>query len=565
MRLFQESIRRNMRTLDGVWQFALDGSNCGQEEQWYASFPKDAIRTYVPSCWNTMHGLLHYEGVAWYQTEFYTTAQNLKLVFGAVQNECDVYMDGRHICSHYGGFVEFSTTLRGIAAGKHTLTLRVSNIHNSQNTIPLSKVDWFHHGGIARSVELIEFGEAWIDSLKLDYTLTDSLHTANLSARIRLCADRPVSDVLKLYVNDTLVCEKQVEAAGETDVLLDGITLQGIRLWDVLQPNLYLVRAEFAGDDMADRIGFRTVSLKDGRICVNDKPVKLKGVNRHEEHPDWGFAMPFHLIQKDIDIIKGMGCNMVRGSHYPNSKATLDYLDETGLLFWEEIPMWGFPEHALKDPLVTERGRKMHTEMVLRDYHHPCIILWGLHNEIDTRTDAAVAVTKAFSDTVRTLDDTRLVTYATMYPLEDRCFAFADVISVNKYFGWYHGPYTEWDAYLEQLDARKAETGNAQKPLLISEFGAGAIFGERAMDDTLWGENYQDKCLDYTLNLFLDSPLVAGMCIWQYCDMRTAPEVTLSRPRGFNNKGVLNENRKPKQAYATVKKIYSSADARGKR
>ena len=119
-------------------------------------------------------------------------------------------------------------------------------------------------------------------------------------------------------------------------------------------------------------------------------PIYFKGVNRHEEHPEWGFAVPLKLIKRDIDIIRSMGCNLTRGSHYPNAKATLDYMDETGMLFWEEIPMWQFKEEHLISTTVLDRGAYLHSEMVKRDYNHPSIIVWGLFNEVSSECQAAL-------------------------------------------------------------------------------------------------------------------------------------------------------------------------------
>ena len=299
--------------------------------------------------------------------------------------------------------------------------------------------------------------------------------------------------------------------------------------------------------------------MRDGKLLLNNKEITLKGINRHEDHPDWGFAMPLNLMKKDLDIIKNLGCNAIRGSHYPNAPIFLDLLDQEGILFWEEIPMWGFPEHALQDPLTLERGLSMHELMIKRDYHHPSIIIWGLHNEVDTRTQAAYKVTKAFAEKIRSLDTTRPITYATMHPLEDICLSLVDLISINKYFGWYHDRIEQWQNFLHQFKVKMKTEGLTGKPIIISEFGAGALYGENTFEQQKWSENFQDAYLDYTLNLFLNDPDIIGTYIWQYCDIRSAKELEMNRPRSFNNKGIVNEYRKPKQAYWTVQKLYTGA------
>lgn len=110
---------------------------------------------------------------------------------------------------------------------------------------------------------------------------------------------------------------------------------------------------------MADRIGFRTVEVQEARILLNGQPILLKGVNRHEEHPEWGFSFPARLMSKNLDIVRKLGCNFVRGSHYPTSQYFMDLLDERGIVFWEEIPLWGYPQEVLSDEVILARALQM--------------------------------------------------------------------------------------------------------------------------------------------------------------------------------------------------------------
>jgi len=261
-------------------------------------------------------------------------------------------------------------------------------------------------------------------------------------------------------------------------------------------------------------------------------------------------------MKKDLDIIKQLGCNTIRGSHYPNAPVFLDLLDQEGFLFWEEIPMWGFGEEALADPLTLERGLQMHQQMIKRDYHHPSIIIWGLHNEIDSRTEAAFNLTKAFAEKVRSLDQSRPITYATMYPLDDVCLSLVDIVSINKYFGWYEGEIEDWIRFLQTMKDKLKHEGLATMPILISEFGAGAIYGDSTFESAKWTENFQLQYLDSAIKIFLNDPDVNGMYIWQYCDIRSSKELEMGRPRSFNNKGIVNEYRKPKAAYWKVKELF---------
>ncbi len=559
LRLFKESATRRITALDGEWYYCADPAG---NAAWGEALPCEKKPTIVPSCWSNEPGMLHYEGNVWLETDFDTVLPNARLVFGAVNNECDVYLDGKHLGYHYGPFVEFAFTVENLTPGSHHLVVRTNNLHNEENTIPLSNVDWFHYGGIIRSVEVHEFDTAAVERVKLEYTLNDG--SAALTAKVNLRAFEEVTAPVRLLLNGEVLAEKEITLCGAGVAELNA-TLENVKLWNTDDPNLYTFTVEFAGDSLRERTGFRKVEIKDRQFFLNGKPFTFKGVNRHEEHPDWGFAVPIKIAKKDIEIIRGMGCNIIRGSHYPNAKATLDYMDETGMMFWEEIPMWGFPEGPLSEQLVRDRGVQLHTEMVARDYNHPCIVVWGLNNEVHTFTQAAWEVAKLFRETIEKQDTSRLITYATCHALKDICYEFCDFVSVNHYIGWYGGPLNEWPGYLDELTAYLDETGNGDKPVVMSEFGAGGIYGVTELEDNItWTENYQHDSLEYMLDLFMHHPRLNGTLVWQYCDMRAGTRTcrsgvarALSRPRSFNNKGLVNEYRRPKMAYYAVKKAYS--------
>lgn len=559
LRLFKESMTRRMYDLDGEWSYLADPAG---DAKWGAGLPHGKKPIIIPGCWNNEPGMLHHEGDVWLETEFDTALPNIRLVFGGVNNECDVYLDGVHLGYHYGPFSEFAYTAEGLVPGTHKLVLRTNNVHNMTDTIPLSQVDWFHYGGIIRSVEVHEVRETLVERMKLAYTLDGN--TADITATLALRAFGEVTVPVRLCLDGKVLAEETVTLCGEGKAILRA-KLENVKLWQPDDPQLYTFTAEFGADSLRDRTGFRTIAIRGKEFLLNGTPIEFRGVNRHEEHPDWGFAVPAKLIKKDVDIIRGMGCNFIRGSHYPNAKITLDYMDETGMLFWEEIPMWGFLEEHLLNETVRKRGVQLHREMVTRDYNHPCIVVWGLNNEVETRKPAAREVAKLFRETLESYDTSRLITYATMMPLEDLCFDYADFISVNHYTGWYLGPKENWPAFLDKLEAYMDSTGNGHKPVVMSEFGAGGIYGVTELEeDVTWSENYQSDFLEYVLELFRADPRISGRLIWQYCDMRAGTRTcaegisrALQRPRSFNNKGLVNEYRRPKMAYYTVKKAYS--------
>lgn len=559
IRLFQRHKKRKIYSIDGMWRFKPDPEKNGLHLRWFQSFPEDATEIVVPSCWNNELGLYEYEGAAWYCTEFVTKLPNINLCFHGVTGQAEIYVDGVHVGGHYGSFTGFDITVRGLAQGKHQLVVFVDNTHNDTDTFPLAKVDWFHYGGIFRSVEIMELGGLWIKSYRINYQLNETMTNVMLEMDINIenIEFATIERELKIYINDKLVNRTAVTLKRDTTVRIDGISLENIRLWELDNPILYYVKMEIDEDDIIERIGFREIKAYDRKIYLNGKEIFLKGINRHEDHPDWGFAIPFKLMKRDMDIIKDMGCNSIRGSHYPNAEVFLDYCDQKGILFWEEIPMWQFFDRHFNNPLVVQRGMVMLEEMITRDYHHPCIIIWSVHNEVETDVESCYKMTEIFVKKVRSLDSDRLVTYASNKDIRDRCFSLVDLVCINKYLGWYENKLESWDDFLKSLKGKLTKEKLDHLPILISEFGAGALYGEITFEGAKWTENFQNKYLDFALNLFLNDPDICGTYIWQYCDIRTPVGNELERPRCYNNKGIVNEYRKPKMAYWTVKRFYN--------
>lgn len=565
-RLFKRSNYAKVFYLNGMWDFVTDPAGEGKEKKWYEAFPENSRKLVVPSCWNTEIDLFRYTGTAWYRTKFESAATHLYLKFESVSNECDVWLDGKHIGYHYGGFLEFGFEVDGLTPGEHELILSVDNKTNNVNTYPLTQVDWYNYGGISRQVEVREIGEAWIRDYRIGYDLSEDYRDAKLHIRATVKTSAAKNDAFEVYIGDEKVYSEVVAIDGEKEITLPDIDVNGVKLWGIFQPNLYFVRLKYGNEDIIERIGFREIKAVHKEILLNGEKIRILGVNRHEEHPDWGFSVPFKLIKKDIDIIRNMNCNAIRTSHYPNSKKTADYCDEIGMLFWEELPLWGRPEEAMTDPLAVERVLAMEKEMIERDIHHPSIIIWSMHNECATDTEGGYQLTEKMSKLARSMDPTRLITHVSNHSGDahkDICYDLDDVVCMNKYLAWYESTeYEDWTAFIERLKTHIAACESLDKPFMMTEFGAGAIPGVNTFEAQRWTEDYQSDALAAMLEELWSNPYISGTYIWQYCDIRTAASFELARPRSFNNKGLVDEYRRPKRAYRTVQKIYG--DLQGK-
>lgn len=554
-RTFVTSSQRRQHELNGFWDVVFDPQDRGLDEQWQVALPA-GCKAWVPGAWNTLPGWLFYEGPAWYRRRFTIGAcQAVRIAFGAVTHQANVWLDGEPLGQHYGGSLPFSF-LAQLAAGEHELVVRVDNRHDLSTTIPSAHLDWFRYGGITRPVLIEELeGPGHVASLRLVPDLVDGQGLLRVRAELLNLTDKALSADYALVIDGQVLRKAGLRLGpGDSEVLGLSVRLDDVEPWSPESPRLYTVALRFAGDELIERTGFRHVSVEGRQILLNGQPIFIQGVNRHEDHPEWGPALPEHLMARDLDLIQDLGANAVRGSHYPNDPRFLDLCDERGVLFWEEIPLWQFSAEQMANGLLADRAAAMMWAMVERDTCHPSIIAWSMSNECETDTEAVRAVLEDLRETTLQVDDTRLITYASHRAERDICFDLADVACVNAYYGWYRHDLT-WDAFLDRMTTH---VGN--KPLIVSEFGAGALYGYRtAEEDVAWSEEYQRKLLTDCVRLFRERGDCAGFFIWQFCDTRTDRaddgHNVLMRPRSMNNKGIVDEYRRQKLAYAALKSI----------
>lgn len=565
-RLFKEHEKRRVSNLGGAWKFSFDPEKKGIKEGWQNGLTCGET-VIVPSVWNTELGNLMYEGWGWYEKKFKTQGGTLYFEFESVMTEATVWLDGKEIAKHYGAFTPFEITVNNVEAGEHTLVVLADSSFDKYS-FPQRYTDWFNYGGIARDVSVSELSGISILLNHVCYELDSDLKNASVWCELNLynASNEKTSSPVSVKIGENVIYNEVITLDGyeERTIKTPVCVLENIELWDMKSPRLYTAVASTDTDDLIDKVGFRKIEVKDNNILLNGKSIELLGVNRHEEHPDWGFAFPAKLMKKDIDLIVDMGCNTIRGSHYPNSRIFVDMLDEKGILFWSEIPMWGcgFSEQSLADPIIKERGLNMHKEMVKYYYNHPSIVIWGMHNEIATYHENSYELSREWSAYLRENGGNRLITHASNHPLKDRDMGFDDIICINIYHGWYRyggydGKLSDWDKMIEEFRQRRIENGWEDKPVIMSEFGAGALAGFHSHFDTVrWSEEYQRDLLEYCLELFHKTDYMRGTYLWQFSNIRTSPSTDLNRVRYFNNKGIVDEYRNPKAAYFKVKELY---------
>lgn len=527
----------------------------------------DSVRLDVPCVWEALAPRVKYRGQALARRLFSTDAAGpIRLVFKGVSHTARVFLDGREVGAHHDAFTPFSIELPDVVSGAHELVVHITNEHGELSGLHVPN-DYYDYGGITRPVE-VQFPCRRVFLRRVDATPRyDRLCGAwRLACRVlisNLAEPMPVDVTVAVAGARTVV---RVEAEhGETEVLLE-LLPRGVVSWCPATPELYQLEATLscdgaAIDDWSDRIGFRSVSCDGERLLLNDDPVLLLGFNRHEDHPTFGCAIPVAAMRHDLALILGTHANAVRTSHYPNDERFLDLCDELGLLVWEENHARGQDVTAMKHPRFREQCATVTREMVREHFNHPSIVTWGVMNECASESEIGREMYAEQFALIRELDPSRPTTYASCRHSNDRCQDLPDICSWNVYPRWY----LERDpvAFLDEIVARFGPLGMAGKPLIVSETGAGALPGYRdPIRRAKWSEERQAEILTELVRAYAGHPRVCGLFVWQFCDVRVDESWAPARPRCMNNKGVVDEYRRPKLGYDAVKAAFADASSR---
>lgn len=555
-RRFREHDLRFVTELNGVWDFAFLG-DCDPDTVDIASI-KFTDRMAVPGCFDATPAYAGRRGLAAYRTRVLLRDETPhRLILDGVHHWCRVFAGGKALRDHVGGFTRFAADIVDHPAGEIDVVLLVDNRFDYDRCpLHLEFFDWYHYGGIARLVELHHLGETWIDALRV---VTEDTATRRVSLTIDYCSVKPPGQTNLIVVcDDQLVLSEEVdlvEASGRIERTLE---LPGAALWSPGEPSLHLLHVRLGEDDVRERFGIRQVSVSGQQILINDKPVRLLGFCRHETHPQFGHGLPEALLVTDLQLLRDMGCNFVRGSHYPQDLRFLDLCDEAGICVWNEAIGWHHDAEHLNDQHFLDAQLAHIDEMVAMSFNRPSVIMWGVLNEGHSHDPRCRSGYEMLLGRLRQLDSTRPVTYASNRPLDDVCLGLVDIVSINRYPGWYFGQIADIPGKLDEYVAHLDAVGHLDKPLIFSEIGAGAIRGWRDGNQARWSEQYQAKLLDVVIrHLFIERERVCGLSIWQFCDCRTTEALEiLGRPRGFNAKGVVDEYRRPKLAYEVVKRHF---------
>ncbi len=561
IRTFATSTLRRTTDLSGLWRLKAGGRS---------------TFAFVPCCTESVPGLESFRGVSVYERTV-RCAGNALFSFAGVSRSAKVFLDGVLIAAHEGAYTGFSVLAPKIGEGGHTLRVEADNRFGDDSALSVPN-DYMTYGGITRACVLETVGNAFLSLLRLVPQKKDGVWHLSVRVQAHSAGEAYTASLrCEIYGRAFSLGVVSVSAGGMTEAAAL-IPLPDALPWSPERPELTYVRCVLSvdgadADDLIERTGFREITVCGRDILLNGKRLRLLGFNRHEDHALFGCALPPAAMAEDLQIIRDLGGNAVRTSHYPNDPYFLDLCDETGILVWEEAHARGLGEERMLHPLFLPQSRACIREMIERDVSRPAVFIWGLLNECAADSVECFPIYRELTGLIRALDPSRPVTCATCRPGSgavgekkdpppgfsdgDGTLPLYDVISFNCYPGWYHD--TPCGEYLGGVRRWAEENGGRDKPFIVSEIGAGAVYGYRSRKGDKWSEERQAEILREQLTAVLSDRAVCGVFLWQLCDCRVSGEWFAARPRTMNNKGILDEYRRPKAAYDTVRELFLAA------
>lgn len=600
----QVTATRRVQGMDGMWGFRFDPEGVGERDGWAANGLPDPVAMPVPASFNdlfTDKASRDYAGDFWYETDVTVPGEwrdkDLFLRFDAATHRATVFVNGVKVGSHEGGFTPFAVRINDVARfdEPNHVAVRLNN-ELSHASLPAGTggalpdgtklagpyFDFFNYAGLQRPVRLLAVPKEALTG----YSTTYAIH-GDGSADVRYEAETNGGHRVEARLYD---------AGGALVARADGakgtLHVPDAHLWNVRAAYLYRIEFTIVGDGGAvidryfDEIGIRTVEVSGRSILVNGKPVYLKGFGRHEDSIVNGRGENPAVIKRDFELMKWIGANSFRTSHYPYSEENLRMADREGFLVIDECAAVGFMASLMNfldaandanpnrdrgffdDPVVRGKTIAVHKEAVRelfeRDRNHPSVIMWSLMNEPDSAADAAVPYFREIFGYARTLDPQgRPLTYTNLMSAaagKDKCHQFADVICLNRYYGWYvQGGYQlagARKAFIDEMN-RWMEV-EPDKPFVFTEYGADTDAGVHKLPSVQWSEEYQCEYLDMQHEVFDMFDAVVGEQMWNLCDFQTGEGIM--RVDG-NKKGAFTRDRQPKEAAFLLKRRWERKGA----
>ncbi|TDD94711.1 glycoside hydrolase family 2 protein [Flavobacterium cellulosilyticum] len=577
---------RKTISLNGTWHYIIDPYETGFYNYRYKERNEDDKEAYwnkpneenkidrvehgyeapyeikVPGDWNSQKEVFkYYEGTVWYQREFdvpqMDATERVFLHFGAVNYEAHVYLNGKKLGMHKGGFTAFNFEIPKALLQKegNFLVVKVDN-KRYKDEIPTLNTDWWNYGGITRDVNLVITKDNFITNYGLTLNQDQDIKTALKNNKFQIDG----SIKLNAVATNTTVTVEIPELKIKKNFTINGdevrfsILAKNIHLWSPDNPKLYEVSFNFNGEKIKEKIGFRKIETSGNKILLNGTKIFLRGICIHEEVPqEQRRAYSKEDADKMFKEVKELNANMVRLAHYPHNEYMLKAADSLGIMVWSEIPVYWAIDFG--NEAVLQKAKVQLEEMITRDRNKASLIIWSVGNETPvspTRTNFM----KSLITRAKELDKTRLVSAALevaynkeVNTIDDPLGQYTDIVSVNEYLGWYGGhPNDTQTAHWKVV---------YDKPLFFSETGAGAKGGYHADKETRWSEEYQEWFYEEQIKMMKKMPEnYCGLSPWILRDFRSPKRNHPKYQEGWNRKGLIDDKGNKKKAFFVLQKYY---------
>jgi beta-glucuronidase len=567
---------RSTTSLNGQWQVIVDPYDVGAVDYrahalkgngaFYTNYKPQSKselveydfdtsgRLNVPGDWNTQRdSLLFYEGSVWYKRSFnYSkgTKKRTFVHFGAANYMAYVYLNGEELGQHEGGFTPFDFEITDrVRPEGNFLVVRVNNTRG-KDYVPTVNTDWWNYGGITRPVTLVEVPETFIQNYSVQL---EKGSTRQIKGWLQLNGQQLQQKVTIRIPEAGSNKTFQTDAVGRVEFSFDA----DLTLWSPENPKLYRVEVASETDQVTDQIGFRSISVQGTGILLNGKSVFLRGINIHEEAPlRSGRAWSEDDARILLGWAKALGCNFVRLAHYPHNEAMLRMADQMGILVWEEVPVYWTIQW--ENPNTLQNAKNQLGELIARDHNRAALIIYSVANETPI-SDARNRFLGQLIQQAHTNDPTRLVSAALQAEetkngnrltihINDPIANELDVMGNNEYIGWYVHNIADLDStdWVSKYD----------KPLIMSEFGGDAQFGNHGDAQTRFTEEYQESLYEHQIAMLKRISFLGGTTPWILMDFRSPRRTLPGIEDYFNRKGLVSDHGEKKKAFFVLQQWY---------
>ena len=575
--------QREIKTINDGWTF-LKGNIIRASDSIYNEKGWETI--VIPHTWNAeaYTDKAYYKGVGWYRKKLSLSeswnGKQIFLKFEAASKAASVFVNGRLVGEHQGGYTAFTIDITPYCSFSSSNIIAVK-VDNSRNDIPPISGDFTFFGGIYRDVWIIAVSKQHFDLLNHGsdgiFIQTPQVSAKEASISIKGIVKNDAAEKAELKIQHTIytpngeivqTLHQKIHLRAHEQFAFTATAKPIINpsLWSPESPTLYRIETILSDsktkktlDKISNYTGFRWFRFDpENGFFLNGKPYKLHGICRHQDQKSIGVAMSDEMHRRDMLMMKEMGANFIRISHYPQDAAILEQCDKLGMLAWEEIPVIDIVPDSIEYANTCEINLR---EMIRQHYNHPSIITWGYMNEILLVTqrrykkkmqlkpvlDRTLTLAKRLEKVLKEEDPYRSSTMAfhgsNMYN-ETGLSEITDVIGWNLYSGWYGGQLNDFEKFLDNQHAQHPD-----HPIIVSEYGAGSdkrlhSFSPRSFDFSI---EYQQQYLEHYLPVIEEKPYICGGTHWNFIDFSSALRDE-SMPR-INNKGLVYSDRTPKDIF----------------